>query len=322
MLLGALNAFAAKLVSKRKTLSPDRLTLANKMSENFLKNVRVIADILSDILTESFENTDLIAIDEEKCREVEYLRYMTNLSKKFSDLGVSGTEISSVLEKLNSEDKDFDRIASEIQSVNIVGGEIVEIVETEIERSMRIRQIYTHLRFYRRTSHILDNDGYSWTLFFDSEDKEPEEDRNARNFPLSNDARRDLRFELVYYFAKGMYCHMDEIYNKNLDYLIESLSKLFYGFSEFERLSVIFEKDSNGRVNTKYASEENINLIWRFVHGCVKNTLQYCYACNIRVLKCSTVDRSGDIQEKLITIDYPGEFSRWGIETPSFFQLI
>ena len=52
------------------------------------------------------------------------------------------------------------------------------------------------------------------------------------------------------------------------------------------------KKDSNGRVNTKYASEENINLIWRFVHGCVKIHCNIVYACNIRVLKCSTVDRS------------------------------
>lgn len=285
----------------------------------FLKNSRNLTDLVSDLVKNAMETTNIEEEDEIRCLQRDLKDRLTYISSELHSKGASREEIINIMDIISGEKEKTKPLSEEFSSISIHEGEIEEILRNSVcNKCIRLKTAYGMLRSYRRASHNLDKNGYSWDLFFATPEEEPQSEKNYREMFNDESLRKTLREKCIYLFAKHTYVYLDAIYSKNLDFLINHLSELFPNSEFTDRLSVIFASDEEGGTTTKYASTKQIDQIWRIVQGCVKNSLIYCKLCGVEHFDVKILNSSG---EKVLTrynINYAREKERWNLNFEEF----
>lgn len=288
------------------------------VTNRFLKNLRILTDVITRVVLHAMDTTDLIREDENKCVVRDFKDRIEFLNIGLHKLGVNSEEINTVLTAYSNGVRESEILSEIPKSVTIYPGELEEILrDMEKISCCRIKPAYNMLRSYRRASHNLDLEGYNWDKFFEKESDEPDTEKDYRMM-ITPELRTMLRDKSIYLFTKHTYPYLNAIENRELDFLVNHLSSLFPNGELTDRLSVIFCTDENGTLIPKYINERDIDYIWKIVQGCVKNGLMYCYLCDIKTFDIKIKVGKYDHPLQRYTIDYAKEFKRWKMEVPVF----
>lgn len=276
--------------------------------DRFLKNSRNLGELITTITRRSMETTNICTVDENNCRRMEEKERTRFIVKELQSCGVTREESERLAQSILTVG------AERTQSTQIDIGNMVDIqIKAEEIKKIRLPEAYNLLQAYRRISYNLDEGGYTWDKFFRREDEEPEKERLYRD-AMNPTLRSDLRRKGIRLFLNHTYIYLDAILAKDINFLINNLNQLFSNDEFTSRISLIFGSlDQNGNPTTQYATEKEIDTIWRIIHGCIKNAILYCHASEITHF--TVHERSRDrITKRDIVVNYEELKLKWNLQ--------
>lgn len=277
--------------------------------DRFIKNSRNLGELISRITARSIETTNICEIDEANCVNMEINEKGNFIMKELMVYGVSQAEAQKLTTSIMKNGARATRSA-EIGVGNMVD---IEIKAQQSAKKIRIREAHNLLDSYRRISFNLDEGGYRWDKFFRRESDEPENEKLYRE-SITEGLRKDLRHKAIKLFLNHTYVYLDAMLRKDINFLINNLKHLFNNDEFTTRISLIFgSENADGVRTTQYASEAEINTVWRIIHGCVKNSILYCKAAGITEFTVHQRNQ-GKMAKRNVLIDYEDLRQKWEVE--------
>jgi hypothetical protein len=146
-------------------------------------------------------------------------------------------------------------------------------------------------------------DGYSWSDFYEKEEDEPTKEKFARE-AMSDELRIEFRHKTVCNIIKYSYEYWGIIKEKNIDFLASHFSTLFPNTDFSDKLEIIY---GNNDAKKNYVSDEDLDIIWRFIHGTIKLCIKYMYYTG----RTSFEIRKNEIVVDVIPIEIQRDIDDW-----------
>jgi hypothetical protein len=185
-----------------------------------------------------------------------------------------------------------------------------EAIETI--NKMRIPTAFNELdSFVRMAYNLIINfddsrpNGYHWSKFYTIESDEPFKESTVRLACEDENNRTKYRHITVCNFIAYSYKYWPMIRESNLDFLVNHFSTIFPDSDFTDKIQIIYGKNEEKK---NYVSQEDMDVIWRYLHGLVRLCIKYMYL-NDRTSfsKLSFSDGPKDIVE----VDYHNCISEW-----------
>lgn len=255
----------------------------NKLIDNFLKNTRMMGELTSEIMRMILDNhPEVSAEDKRKCsmRENKERRAWIESETRGRDL------------------TDSERLAYEREATAKI-------------RKIRFHEAYIMLQEYRRLSHILDIGGYDWDKFFNRPEDEPAKERGIREMMDDDDTRDKYRNLAVTEFVKHSYKYWPSIKSKDIKFLTDHLHALFPNSEYTDKLEIIYGRNDEKK---SYISNENLERIWRMIHGTVKTSIKYMLYSGVNTFHFTTKVNGEDVIQRTLVVDVEAEIERWAVD--------
>lgn len=290
-----------------KELAEQNKDLIEEKIDCFLSNLRLLGNLTIDIYKRTMETfPEILSEDEVKCLARENEERVNKIAN-LSEMGI-------------------DSDPSEI----------------EIEHKMRLPEAFAKLKKYIRVSYSLDHDSYDPSDFFTDEEKihngdsddeesdEEEEEKEEGTEPLdetllreamrdNNKKRISLRHVTICKFIAHSYKYWDEIYNKNIDFLLNHLSSILPNNDFADKLEIIYIKSDKTdgdeeKDELKYISDKDLKSIWKIIHGSIKICLKYMKFIGRKSFTIKEQVVAGvKIEGREVLIDLDQEIEKWGV---------
>ena len=279
---------------------------AEDMIDRFLKNSRNLASLLIRITERAMAETDIVSIDERNCRRLELTEKINFFGNELKKNHVKDDEIKRIIELVfRNQPVDSDQV--DAGTLNEIKTKMEEI------KKIRIGEALNHLQSFRKSSFNLDREGYDWSKFYENEEDEPETEKFYRE-SITDEMRRDFRRKGIYLFISNIYIYLGAILRRDLAFLIDHLNELIKNDEFTSRISIIFgSRNEDGKISSSYATEEEIDRVWKIVQGCVKNGIYYCHATGVTQFKVK-VKSGNEFVKKPVDVLYENLAEKWNLE--------
>lgn len=282
-----------------------RMQQREKMVNNLLNNTRNLGRLIKEIADNAISTTDIVELDERNCRKVDIKSLVSLYYTELAKNGVSQDSIKNIIDQV---------LKKEEVVTNEVDSGLLESIKAKASklRTIRLQEALQQLEMFLRVSYMFDEGGYQWSKYYNREQDEPEKEKFWREM-IDEQIRQKFRKSGLIMFLGGIYTYLDAIRQKDINFLIENLDKLIKNEEFTSRIAIIFGmKDENGVYTTSYASPQQIEKVWKIVHVCVRNSINFCHAKGVRDLKIKKV-KNGEIIEKTVELNYAILAEEWGI---------
>lgn len=265
-----------------KILAKNNADKINTLIDNFLKNIRLIGELTSEIMQSTINKyPEVLSEDERKC-----------------------------IERENVERSSW--VQSQIEGRTVTSGQKAAYEREAVSkfRKIRMREAYILLQEYRRLSHILDIGGYNWDKFFKKENDEPAKERLIRETMDDDDARDEYRHLAVCNFIKYSYEFWPVIKNKDIDFLTNHLNALFPDSEYTDKLEIIY---GNNDAKKTYISDKDLERIWRMIHATIKTSIKYMLYIGRTTFHFTTKVDDVDVVTRSIVVNVQDQMDFWAV---------
>lgn len=222
------------------------------------------------------------------------------------------------------ERKTSEREAEERRKFVASKGAISDSYKEEVEREAReeikkkrIPEAFSEAEGYIRIAHNLyvnfDStipNGCPVTVFWgENPDDEPFLEKTARIATEDEEMRTKLRHTMMCKMIGYSYKYWDMIKGKNLDFLTNHFSVLFPDGDFSDKLGIIYGSNDEKK---NYVSEEDLNVIWRYLHGVIKLCIKYMYYTDRQFFNVDYI--SPEIPGGKVDVDYHTDIEKWGVK--------
>lgn len=149
-------------------------------------------------------------------------------------------------------------------------------------------------------------DGYTWSDFYKHENEESDKERFLRE-SMNLELRNELRHKTVCNVIKYSYKYWENIKEKDMDFLAHHFSTLFPNTDFTDKLEIIY---GNNDERKNYVSEEDLDIVWRFIHGTIKLCIKYMYYTGRESFQI----RKNDVVVDTIVIDKDYDIQNWEVK--------
>lgn len=254
--------------SYNEKMAAENSELITELMDKFLRATQLIMTEVIEISENiKINHPKLINDDELKCKERENLELKEFLDKH----------------KRNPNDE-----------------EIKEIIK------MRFGDALEKLKQGYRMSHALRTGGYDWSEFFEKEDDEPTEECCARQV-LTDETREKYRHIGLTDFIKHSYPYWDNIFDKDINFLINHFSSLLPNSEVSDKLNILFGNDG---INS-YISDDKLDVIWKLIHLCIKLAIKYIKYTGRKSFRNKTLLTNKEVE---VQLDVNELISKWKVK--------
>lgn len=148
-------------------------------------------------------------------------------------------------------------------------------------------------------------DGYSWSDFYETEEDEPMKEKLARE-AMTDEMRREFRHKTICNIIKYSYKYWETIKAKDVDFLAHHFSTLFPNTDFSDKLEIIY---GNNEAKKNYVSDQDLDIIWRFIHGAIKLCIKYMYYTGRNAFEI----KKHDVVVEVIPVDVQRDIEEWGV---------